>query len=134
MLEHDAFGYRFTLERDDGNKNYKRMSAGFAGCDAGGVSAWGDTSDHLEYQSQAFVWAGGNETLLQALFADEGKTQNVDWGIGTSNYGTPNDPASPSQTQGTIMRHGFTGESMTNGDTYRVKMRLLMNINSPSHL
>jgi len=132
MLEHDAYGYRFQLARDDDSKNYKRMGGTFAGCGSG-TSAWGDTSDHLEYEDQEYWRASGDETLLASLLGAEGLVQGTDWGLQSSNYGTPTNPASPSQTQGTVMLHGFTGDNMTTGDTYTVKMRLLMNINSPSH-
>jgi len=133
-MEQDVFGWRFVLERDDNNKNYKRMSASTASCADFDEDAWGNTSDHLEYASSTFVWCGGKLTLLQTLFAEEGLTETTEWDRQSSNYADSDDPATPSYVQGTIVNHAFEGVSMTSGDTYTVKMRWLMNINSPSHL
>jgi len=131
--EQDAFGLRFVLERTDDNKNYKRMSSAHLGC-SGGSDAWGDTSDHLEWASQQYVWVAGNQTLMQTLFTAEGKVEYTDWQmVGSTAYGTPDNPASPVVTQGTVIMHGFEGSGMGAGHTYTVKMRWLFNINSPSH-
>jgi hypothetical protein len=131
-MEQDCFGWRFVLERDDNNKNYKRMSPSTAGC-GGANNAWGDTSDHLEYASSSFIWSGGKLTLLQTLFGDMGLTQGVDWSRESSNYADSDNPATPSYAQGTLVSHAWEGSSMTSGDTYTIKMRWLFNTNSPSH-
>lgn len=131
-MEQDVFGYRFRVLRDDNNKNYKRMSPNTAGC-GGANNAWGDTSDHLEWQPDTHVWAGGKETLLQSLFTAEGLVQGTTWDRQSSAYADSDNPASPSYAQGSVVKHAWEGSSMTTGDTYTIKMRWLMNINSPSH-
>jgi len=130
VMEHDVYGCRYQLYRTDDEKNYKRMSSVTGECDPVANAAWGDTSDHLEYQPDTHVWYVGNATLIDSLLAAEGVAS---YSGGTSNYNTPSDPAYPSYDQGEMVTHGFQGASLDSGDWYKITMRWLMNTNSPSH-
>lgn len=124
----DVFGVVFRAEWTAADPwNLKRMGSASAECDTADQTAWGDTSDHLEYDPQGTYYGCGDTTVLDEVVGSGLYEQK------TSNYGTPTNPASPTWAAGTVISHGFYGDDMSAGEQYTIRLRFIHNINSPSH-
>lgn len=125
---HEAFGVVYTLTWDEPDAwDAKRMSATSAGCTTYSLSAWGDTSDHLEYEAQGHKFACGHADVLDELLGSGNYTQQ------SSAYGEDTDPATGGVAAGNVITHGYYGDDMETGKYFEVSLRLIYNKNSPSH-
>lgn len=126
--QHDAFGYLLQCDWDEPDTwNLKRMSPVSAGCSTYTFQSWGDTSDHLEAQPKNHKFAAGHATVLDELLGAGNYTQQ------SSNFGEDTNPATGGIAAEQVLCNSFFGDDMEPGKYYMVKMRLIYNVNSPSH-
>lgn len=126
-MPQDCFGAMYYFKWDAAAPIIKRMSCADAECGPVDNCAWGNTSEHNEYDGQEHIYATGNETVLDSLLGAGEYT------LKTSNYGTPSNPASPTYPQATMVHHGFFADTLDPGESVTVYIRYLHNTNSPSH-
>lgn len=128
LAEHDAFGVVYQCYWDEPNfASLKRMGSGTAGCSNYDVSAWGDTSDHLEYEAQGHYFGVGASSVLDEILGAGNYTLQT-----STTYGTPTNPAAPTVNINTLVSHAYYGDDMEPGKYYTVRLRFIYNTGAPN--
>lgn len=129
QVPHDAFGIVYYIEYTNVGKTVKRMSVGAGSPPAYDLDCWGDTSELLNSYGQGYLFAQGAQIVVNEVLAGQTFTRFTD----ATAYGTPSNPASPVVVAGDVVLHHMVHVDTVAGDTLKMYVRFIHNINSPSH-
>lgn len=128
LLLHDIYGVwiQQTINGDRAGMGLKRMAASnVPGIGAYDAQLWGNTSDNMQWQENETIHYVGRESVGDDV-------------MGAGNYVLLSNTGSdvvgtPWYTIGTIIAAAFQAPGMENGESVSLRIRLMHNINSPSH-